>query len=160
MLEFTCCVLVSCRKGREERFTGAFDPKRRPRSFCRMREAMDEAPNRRRAPRHEVRIPLRVRLLSQDEIPVQEVESLNVSRLGVCFETNIPLQAGADIEIFIKLPKEIAGRDLPEWCCLSRVVHVDLSQSLFFRFRVGVGLVGYVSMGDTQNSVVNSMPLP
>ena len=120
---------------------------------------MDEAPNRRRAPRHEVRIPLRICPLSQDGIPAQEVESLNVSRLGVCFETNIPFHVGSDIEIYLKLPKEIAGRDLPEWRCLSRVVHVDLSQSLFFRFRVGVGLVGYVTMGPVENDAWDMMTL-
>jgi hypothetical protein len=108
---------------------------------------MDEDSNRRRAPRHEVRIPLKICPLSQNGILAQEVESLNVSRLGVCFETNTPFHVGSDIEIYLKLPKEIAGRELPEWRCLSRVVHVDLSQSLFFRFRVGAGLVGYVAMG-------------
>jgi hypothetical protein len=79
------------------------------------------------------------------------VESLNISRLGVCFETDIPLDVGTDIELFLKLPTEVAGRDLPGWRCLSRVVHIDLSQSLFFRFRVGVGLVEYVSMGPVEN---------
>jgi len=132
---------------RDERFHGAFDPKRRPQYFNRKGEVMDEDSNRRRAPRHEVRIPLKICPLSQNGILAQEVESLNVSRLGVCFETNTPFHVGSDIEIYLKLPKEIAGRELPEWRCLSRVVHVDLSQSLFFRFRVGAGLVGYVAMG-------------
>jgi len=118
---------------------------------------MDESPNRRRAPRHEVRIPLRICPLSQNGILAQEVESLNVSRLGVCFETNTPFHVGSDIEIYLKLPKEIAGRDLPVWRCLSRIVHVDLSQSLFFRFRVGAGLVGYVAMGPVNEEASDSM---
>lgn len=118
---------------------------------------MDEGSNRRRAPRHEVRIPLKICPLSQNGFHTQEVESLNVSRLGVCFETNTAFHVGSDIEIYLKLPKEIAGRNLPEWRCLSRVVHVDLSQSLFFRFRVGAGLVGYVAMGPVIDTTLDSM---
>lgn len=118
---------------------------------------MDEGSNRRRAPRHEVRIPLKICPLSQNGFHSQEVESLKVSRLGVCFETNTPFNVGSDIEIYLKLPKEIAGRDLPEWRCLSRIVHVDLSQSLFFRFRVGAGLVGYVAMGPVNENASDSL---
>ena len=78
--------------------------------------------DRRRAPRFQIQIPLKVRPLTPPDAPVQVAESSNISLNGVFFLMNPPLSVGTPVQLFVCMPEEVAGSSASEWCCQGRVV--------------------------------------
>src|SRR5260370_42181494 len=80
--------------------------------------------DRRRAPRRDLAVRLRVRIL-RSRVPAQAAESLNLSERGVYFATNLPLQEGTPVEVLLQMPAEITGKQPIEWRCTGHVVRVQ-----------------------------------
>jgi hypothetical protein len=80
--------------------------------------------NRRLEPRIDLRVPLKFRPVTTPPSNEQRAESINLSRRGLCFVTESPLQLGAQVEVFMTMPSEISGSPEAEIRCIARVVHV------------------------------------
>jgi hypothetical protein len=83
------------------------------------------ADERRFTQRLKMRIPLRIRPVGYSDAPSQAVESSDISARGFYFLTDLPLHVGSPLQVFLRMPREIAGKPSPEWCCTCRVVRVD-----------------------------------
>ena len=82
--------------------------------------------DRRIAPRFRISIPVHFRLVKSAE-PACVAESLNVSRAGMCVETEAPLRIGAILQVQLRMPEMITAIRAPEWRIISHVVHVESS---------------------------------
>jgi hypothetical protein len=93
--------------------------------------------DRRVSPRHNFKLPLRIRIW-KSAIPEQRTESENLSERGIYFPTNSPLHVGTAIQVILKMPEEIP-RDPPnEWLCSGHVVRIEPFDSP--RGKLGVGV--------------------
>ena len=79
--------------------------------------------NRRAEARIRVRMPIRFRPITDPPSAEQSAESVNVSKHGLCFSTTYPLQVGEEVEIFLRMPRELS-QDLVQVRWMARVVHV------------------------------------
>ena len=93
--------------------------------------------DRRVSPRHNFKLPLRVRIL-KSAIPEQRTESENLSERGIYFPTNSPLRVGTAVQVLLKMPMEITGEPANEWLCSGHVVRVESFDSP--RGKLGVGV--------------------
>ena len=93
--------------------------------------------DRRVSPRHNFKLPLRVRIL-KSAIAEQRTESVNLSEGGIYFPTNSPLRVGAAVQVLLKMPEEITGEPTIEWLCSGHVVRVESFDSP--RGKLGVGV--------------------
>ena len=91
----------------------------------RIRSAVDD---RRTSPRHFLNIPLRVRLW-KSPLPEQKSFSRNLSTCGAYFTTELPVQVGSVLELFLPMPEEITGEPLSEWRFSGHVVRVVPEQT-------------------------------
>ena len=82
--------------------------------------------DRRVSPRHNFKLPLRVRIL-KSAIPEQRTESENLSGGGIYFPTNSPLRVGTAVQVLLKMPEEITGEPTNEWLCSGHVVRIEPS---------------------------------
>ncbi len=98
---------------------------------------------RRSSPRLNLRIPLRFRPIANTTILQQRAESVNLSQHGVYFTTDFPLKVGTPLELFLKMPKELAGEVSPELRCNARVVRVEPNAFGGNATGVGVHIEGY-----------------
>jgi CheY-like chemotaxis protein len=73
-----------------------------------------------RAQRFQLHLPLRYRRLGEKDWHVGTTE--NISRSGMLFEADEPLQPSAQLEINLVLPAEIAGLSATEVVCRGEVV--------------------------------------
>ena len=80
--------------------------------------ARENPPNR--AQRFHLHLPLRYRRLGENEWHVGTTE--NISRSGMLFQADEPLQPSAQLEINLVLPAEIAGLSATEVVCRGEVV--------------------------------------
>ena len=105
---------------------------------------------RRVAPRMNLRIPLRFRPITIPTLPEQRAETLNVSQNGVFFATDYPLTVGTPVELLLKMPRELTGKDSTEVRCKARVVHVQPDGFANNKAGVGAHIERYeaVSTGD------------
>ena len=87
--------------------------------------------------RHNLRIPLRVRIW-KSTAPEQTTESLNLSQHGIYFDTDLPLHEGETVEILLKMPEEITDEPATEWRCTGHVVRVDRVHPSADKLGVGV----------------------
>jgi hypothetical protein len=87
------------------------------------------ADDRRYTQRLKLRIPLRICSGHYSDAPPQAVESSDISARGFYFLTDLPLRVGSPLQVFLRMPREIAGKPSPEWCCTCRVVRVDQDKS-------------------------------
>lgn len=94
-------------------------------------------PDRRLAPRYSLQIPLQLRMWRASG-PAHAVKSVNLSGRGVLLDTELPLQVGSAVELYLKLPEEITGQPTTEWCCRGRIVRVVQYIPSNTRSRVGV----------------------
>jgi hypothetical protein len=78
----------------------------------------------RQTPRFEIKIPLRIRALASADTLVS-AESVNLSATGLYFATESLWEVGTRVEIFLKMPEEILGRDSAEWCCKGQIVRIN-----------------------------------
>jgi len=76
---------------------------------------------RRLARRIEFKVPMTVRVWKSVS-PEQKVECMNVSERGVYFASGTRFEQGEQLELVIKMPKEIVGQPKTNWRCTSRVV--------------------------------------
>jgi hypothetical protein len=81
--------------------------------------------DRRTEPRVTLRIPLRIRPITGSSILEQEVESVNLSRRGLFFSTETPLEVGTRIEVLMRMPQEISGNPPTDVRCMGRVVRLQ-----------------------------------
>ena len=73
-----------------------------------------------RAQRIQLHLPLRYRRLGEKDWHVGKTE--NISRSGMLFEADEPLQPNSQLEINLVLPAEIAGLSATEVVCRGEVV--------------------------------------
>jgi PilZ domain len=93
--------------------------------------------DRRRARRHRVKAPLRVRVW-RSPMPEQRGESINLSRHGVYFATDTPLSEGEAVELLLTMPEEVSGEPATEWRYTGHVLRVDRVDCPGGIFGVGV----------------------
>lgn len=96
-----------------------------------------KAGDRRRADRHRLRIPLRLRIW-ESSTPERRGESIDISASGAFMEIDWPLQVGTFVDLRLELPEEIIGQPTTEWHCKGRVVRVSAYKSTNSLTRVGV----------------------
>ena len=109
--------------------------------------------DRRRARRHRVRAPLRVRIW-RSSLPEQKGESLNLSRQGIYFATDAPFAEGEAVELLLNMPEQVSGEPDTEWRYTGHVLRVDRLDSPCGLFGVGVQFDCYeVSRRDQKQSL-------
>jgi hypothetical protein len=80
---------------------------------------------RRQLARYNIRSPLRFRAAGVAADKTEHfTEALNVSRGGFFFASSAPLQIGMPIEVTLRMPAEVTGKEPEETRCTARVVHV------------------------------------
>jgi CheY-like chemotaxis protein len=93
--------------------------------------------NRRWTQRRNLAVRLRFRVMNSS-VPEQRAESVNISKGGVYFTTELTLEQGAPIQLLMKMPQEITGKPTTEWRCTGHVVRVTPVRSP--RVAVGIGV--------------------
>ncbi len=78
---------------------------------------------RRLAERFNLKIPLRVRIAKSVALD-HRAESLNISRQGISFTTDLPLCKGTPVHLVFEMPEEVTHKPACEWRCTGHVVHV------------------------------------
>jgi hypothetical protein len=99
--------------------------------------------DRRLAERHLLKLPLQLRLRKSNDSE-RNVEAENVSRRGVFFATDIPMQEGAMLDILLEMPEKISGVRTAQWMCMGHVVRVAPSAEVRGTQGVGVEFDFYV----------------
>jgi hypothetical protein len=97
---------------------------------------IDKLPDR-RAYRHSLRMPLRLRIWGSSD-PEHRAESINLSQSGVLLETDLRLGVGTEVDLHLKLLEEITGQPTTEWRCRGRVVRILPEVSANGASKVGV----------------------
>ena len=85
-----------------------------------------------------VNVPLRFRVLNIPNSQELTGESINISQRGMLFATAIPLDIGTTLEVWLKMPRELAGGARSDLKCVARVVHVE--PNAFLGGKAGIGL--------------------
>jgi hypothetical protein len=85
-----------------------------------------------------VNVPLRFRVLNSPGAQELSGESINISQRGILFATAIPLIVGTPLEVWLKMPRELAGDATSDLKCIARVVHVE--PNAFLGGKAGIGL--------------------
>ena len=98
--------------------------------------------NRRAETRLDLRVPLKVRSISETDEPEQNAQSMNVSQRGLLFSSTVPIAVGTRIEILKTMPQEITGNPPMEVRCFGRVVHGQ-PPGPFGKARIGVRIERY-----------------
>ena len=93
--------------------------------------------DRRLTHRHGLRIAVRLRDWGSSN-PDRTGESVDISERGALVRTDLPLRAGALIDLRLRLPEEITGQPTTEWRCKGRVVRIKDTPSLSYPLSVGV----------------------
>jgi Tfp pilus assembly protein PilZ len=79
--------------------------------------------NRRSETRIEVRMPIRFRPITDPPSAEQSAECVNISRHGLLFSTTCSLRVGEEVEIYLRMPRELSENAIKvRWN--ARVVHV------------------------------------
>jgi c-di-GMP-binding flagellar brake protein YcgR len=92
--------------------------------------------NRRAETRIDVRMPIRFRPITDPPSAEQSAESVNISQHGMCFSANCALRVGEEVEIYLRMPRELSQNPVQvRWN--ARVVHVEPNGSLG---KAGVGV--------------------
>jgi len=102
-----------------------------------------KADERRLAPRHNLKIPLRVQPVGLPRAPVRLPESTNVSSRGIYFSSDLPFQVGTALEVTFRMPEEVTGEAPREWICKGRVVRADAENGSSDRTGIGVEIQSY-----------------
>jgi hypothetical protein len=75
--------------------------------------------------------------------PEQEAASMNICNHGVYFATDQRLPQGLMIQVHLKMPREVVGDDVGEWCFTGRVAHVESLGATNDKLGVGVQFLYY-----------------
>ena len=97
----------------------------------------DNVFDRRRSYRHSLKITLLLQLWGTSG-PGRIGESLDISEDGALLQTDLPLCVGSLLDLRMKLPEEITGRQTAEWRCKGRVVRIAPPSSGGYAGKVGV----------------------
>jgi hypothetical protein len=92
---------------------------------------------RRYTPRSDLAVFITLRPIAIPPQPEQHVESVNISRRGMFFNTTAEIPKGTPVEMHFHMPRQISGKPDTEWRCMGRVIRVD---------RNGL-MSGYVGLG-------------
>ena len=98
---------------------------------------------RRAARRLIMKVPLRFRPIQATADPEHEAASMNICNHGVYFATDRKLPEGGMIQVHLKMPREVVGEDVAEWCFTGRVAHVELLGPKGTKLGVGVQFLYY-----------------
>ena len=91
--------------------------------------------NRRAEARLDVRIPIRFRPITNPPSAELSAECVNISQHGLCFSTTCPLRVGEEVEIYLRMPRELS-QDVVQVRWNARVVHIAPSRA----GKTGVGV--------------------
>lgn len=92
---------------------------------------------RRLAERFDLKIPLRVRIAKPSTLE-HTTESLNISKRGIYFATDLPLSKGAPVHLTFEMPKQVTHKAPSEWRCTGHVIRVQPNSSAKGATCVGV----------------------
>jgi len=106
---------------------------------------------RRLAPRKDLSVLLRFRILERDDLKVQIGETMNVSEHGLYFTARHPVQIGEALDMLFVVPRELTGRNAEEVRCSGRVVHVQAGIGQEGRTGVGVQIERFEPAGQQLN---------
>jgi hypothetical protein len=95
------------------------------------------ASERRISRRLQVTTPLRVRVWKSGSAQ-RRTESVNISKTGAFFATDLPIAIGSAVEVLLKMPEELTGKPAVEWRCAGRVVRLQPADTLGGKLGVGV----------------------
>jgi PilZ domain len=107
---------------------------------------------RRLAERFDLKIPLRVRIARAAALD-HTAESLNISKRGIYFATDLPLSQGTPVHLVFKMPEEVTHKPACEWRCTGHVVHVQPNSSPKGAICVGVRFDCYEVLLPSVNQV-------
>jgi hypothetical protein len=85
---------------------------------------MSTLTDRRNDTRVNVRLPLKFKVIGNDDAGEQIAESENLSQRGVLMWTAYPLKIGSQLELRLTLPREISGGFASQVHCTARVVRI------------------------------------
>ena len=72
-----------------------------------------------------MKVPLKFRPVLAPDDPEEEAASMNICNQGVYFATDQKVPRGQMIQVHLKMPREVVGDDVAEWCFTGRVAHVE-----------------------------------
>ena len=101
------------------------------------------APERRCARRMIMKVPLKFRPLQAPADSEGEAASMNICNHGVYFATDQRVPKGVMIQVHLKMPREVVGDDVTEWCFTGRVAHVQPLGTANDQLGVGVQFLYY-----------------
>lgn len=81
--------------------------------------------DRRRAPRHDVKLPVKLRPTEGTTPYAHSAESVNVSERGLYFSIGGDMKAGTTVELSFTMPGEVTGGLPMKIRCTARIVRVD-----------------------------------
>jgi Tfp pilus assembly protein PilZ len=99
--------------------------------------------DRRSARRLIMKVPLRFRPMQAPADVEQTAASMNICHHGVYFSTDQRVPKGVMIQVHLKMPREVVGDDVREWCFTGRVAHVESVGTANDKLGVGVQFLYY-----------------
>lgn len=93
---------------------------------------------RRSTPRARISVPVALHPVADSQLTDRQVESLNMSYLGMYFASTEEIPEGTKIEMRFEMPERITGKQQSAWRCMGRVVRVDREGQPEGKFGVGV----------------------
>ena len=99
--------------------------------------------DRRSARRLIMKVPLRFRPMQASADSEQTAASMNICNHGVYFATDQRMPKGVMIQVHLKMPWEVVGDDVKEWCFTGRVAHVESLGATNDKSGVGVQFLYY-----------------
>ena len=85
--------------------------------------------DRRNDSRVNVRLPLKFKVIGNEDAGEQIAEAENLSQRGVLMWTAYPLEIGMQLEMKLTLPREISAGFASQVHCIARVVRIHESDS-------------------------------
>jgi PilZ domain len=100
-------------------------------------------PERRSARRFIMKVPLKFRPMRVATQPEETAASMNISTHGVFFATDQKVPKGLMLQVHLKMPREVVGDEVTEWCFTGRVAHVESLGATKDKSGVGVQFLYY-----------------
>jgi len=98
---------------------------------------------RRITPRLIMNVPLKFRPVQAPDGSEKDAASMNICNHGVYFATDQRVPKGVMIQVHLKMPREVVGDDVTEWCFTGRVAHVEPLGATNDKLGVGVQFLYY-----------------
>ena len=111
--------------------------------------------DRRFRQRFDLKVQVKIRNLDSPDLTEQQVESSNISGRGVYFSTDLPLDIGARVEMFLTMPVQVVGKDPRLWRCTGRVVRKQPCSPSQPKAGNGVEIQYYEVLDKAQVAVTN-----